>query len=105
MWTFNLEKKKKHFLDEVALSGHLPSKGLKNPSVSKLAEMGDFCGFTREQILEASTKKQRRLCVLSRNTRDLGTFEGFDAMEIRNNKRINEEENCSSQKGCHHLRY
>ena len=53
--------------------------------------MEDFCGFTREQILEASTKNQGRLCVLSRNTRDSGTFEGFDAMEIRNYKRINEE--------------
>ena len=53
--------------------------------------MEDFCGFTREQILEASTKNQGRLCVLSRNTRDSGTFEGFDAMEIRNYKRINKE--------------
>ena len=41
--------------------------------------------------MEASTKNQGRLCVLSRNTRDSGTFEGFDAMEIRNYKRINEE--------------
>ena len=64
---------------------------LKNPSVSKIAEMEDFCGFTREQILEASMKNQERLCVLSRNTRDSGTFEGFDAMEIRNYKMINEE--------------
>ena len=64
---------------------------LKNPSVSKIAEMEDFCGFTREQILEASSKNQGRLCVLFRNTRDSGTFEGFDAMEIRNCKRINEE--------------
>ena len=48
--------------------------------------------LTREQILEASTKNQgRRLCVLSRNTRDSGTFEGFDAMEIRSYKRISEE--------------
>ena len=53
--------------------------------------MEDFCGFTREQILEASTKNHGRLCVLSRNTRDSGTFEGFDAMEIRNYKRINVE--------------
>ena len=53
--------------------------------------MEDFCGFTREQILEASTKNQGRLCVLSRNTRDSGTFEGFDAMEIRDYKRINKE--------------
>ena len=64
---------------------------LKNPLVSKIAEMEDFCGFTREQILEASTKNQGRLCVLSRNTRDSSTFEGFDAMEIRNCKRIHEE--------------
>ena len=63
---------------------------LKNPLVSKIAEMEDFCGFTREQILEASTKNQGRLCVLSTNTRDSGTFEGFDVMEI-NYKRINEE--------------
>ena len=55
---------------------------LKNPSVSKIAEMEDFCGFTREQILEASSKNQGRLCVLSRNTRDSGKFEVFDAMEI-----------------------
>ena len=34
---------------------------------------------------------QGRLCVLSRNTRDSGTFEGCDAMEIRNCKRINEK--------------
>ena len=47
--------------------------------------------LTREQILEASMKNQGRLCVLSRNTRDSGTFEGFDAMEIRSYKRINEE--------------
>ena len=53
--------------------------------------MEDFCGFTREQILEVSTKNQGRLCVLSRSTRDSGTFEGFDAMEIRTYKRINEE--------------
>ena len=53
--------------------------------------MEDFCSFTREQILEASTKNQGRLCVLSRNTRDSGTFEGFDAIEIRNYKKINEE--------------
>ena len=45
----------------------------------------------REQILEASTKNQRRLCVLSRNTRDSGTFESFDALEIRNYKGINEK--------------
>ena len=64
---------------------------LKNHSVSKVVEMEDFCGFTREQILEASSKNQGRLCVLSRNTRDSGTFEDFDAMEIRNCKRINEE--------------
>ena len=64
---------------------------LKNPSVSKIAEMEGFCGFMREQILEASRKKQGRLCVLSRNTKDSGTFEDFDAMEIRNYKRINEE--------------
>ena len=44
--------------------------------------MEDFCGFTREQILEASTKNQGILCVLSRNTGDSGTFEGFDTMEI-----------------------
>ena len=55
--------------------------------------MEDFCGFTREQILEASTKNQGRLCVLSRNTRDSSTFDGFDAIEIRNYKRINEEKN------------
>ena len=36
-------------------------------------------------------KNQGRLCVSSRNTRDSGTFEGFDAMDIRNYKRINEE--------------
>ena len=36
-------------------------------------------------------KNQGRLCVLFRNTRDSGTFEGFDAMEIRNYKRINKE--------------
>ena len=53
--------------------------------------MDDFCGFMREQILEASSKNQGRLCVLSRNTRDSGTVEGFDAMEVRNCKRINEE--------------
>ena len=68
--------------------------------VSKIAKMEDFCGFMRGQILEASTKNQGRLCVSSRNTRDSGAFEGFDAMEIRNYKRIN----CSSQKGHHHLR-
>ena len=64
---------------------------LKNPLLSKIAEMEDFCGFTREQILEASAKNHGRLCVLSRNTRDSGAFEGIDAMEIRNYKRINEE--------------
>ena len=64
---------------------------LKNHLVSKIAEMDDFCGFTGEQILEASMKNQGRLCVLSRNTRDSGTYEGFDAMEIRNCERINEE--------------
>ena len=53
--------------------------------------MEDFCGFTREHIFEASTKNQGRLCGLSRNTRESGTFEGFDATEIRNYKRINEE--------------
>ena len=63
---------------------------LKNPLVSKIAEVEDFCGFTREQIFEASTKNQGRLCVLSRDTRDSGTFKGFDAMDIRNYKRINE---------------
>ena len=40
---------------------------LKNPSVSKIAEMEDFCGFTREQILEASTKNQGRLCVIEKH--------------------------------------
>ena len=64
---------------------------LKNPLVSKIVEMEDFCGFAREQILEASTKNQGKLCVLSRNTRDSGTFEGFDAMEIEYYKRNNEE--------------
>ena len=64
---------------------------LKNPLVSKIAEMEDFCGFKREQILETSTKNQRRLCVLSKNTKDSGTFEGFDAVKIRNYKRINEK--------------
>ena len=64
---------------------------LKKPAVSKIDEMEDFCDFTREQIFEASSKNKERLCVLSRNTRDSGTFEGFDAMEIRNYKRINEE--------------
>ena len=78
---------------------------LKNPSVSKIDEMEDFCGFTREEILEASSKIQERLCVLSRNTRDSGTFECFDAMEIRNCKRINEENFFFSQKGHHHLRF
>ena len=55
---------------------------LKNPSVSKIVEIEDFCGFAREQIFEASSKNQGRLRVLSRNTRDSGTFEAFDAMEI-----------------------
>ena len=64
---------------------------LKNTSVSKVAETEDFCGFTREQISEASKKNQGRLHVLSKNTRDSGTFEGFDAMEIRKYERINEE--------------
>ena len=41
--------------------------------------------------MEASTKNQGRLCVLSGSTRDSGTFEGFDAMEIRKYERINEE--------------
>ena len=53
--------------------------------------MDDFCGFTREQILEASSKNQGRLCVLSRNIGDSGTFESFEAVEIRKCKRINEE--------------
>ena len=53
--------------------------------------MEDLRGFTRKQILEASTKNQERLCVLSRNIRNSGTFEGFDSMKIRNYKRINEE--------------
>ena len=43
---------------------------LKNSSVSKIAEMEGLCGFTKEQILEASMKNQGRLCVLSRNTGD-----------------------------------
>ena len=64
---------------------------LKNPLVSKIAEMEGFCGFMRELILEASTKNQGRLRVLSRSTRDSGTFEGFDAVEIRIYKRNNEE--------------
>ena len=50
---------------------------LKNFSVSKIAEMDDLCGFTKEQILEAASKNQGRLCVLSRYTRDSGTFEGL----------------------------
>ena len=61
---------------------------LKNSSVSKIAEMEDFCGFTREQILEASSKNQGRLCVLSRNT-GIQVHLKADAMEIRNCKRIN----------------
>ena len=40
---------------------------LKNPSVSKIAEMEDFCGFTRKQILEASSKNQGRLCVIQKH--------------------------------------
>ena len=57
---------------------------LKNSSVSKIAEMDYFCGFTKVQISEASSKNQGRLCVLSRNTRDSSIFEGFDVMEIGN---------------------
>ena len=40
---------------------------LKNPSVSKITEMEDFCGFTRKQILEASTKNQGRMCVIQKH--------------------------------------
>ena len=49
-------------------------KLFKEPFNPQIAEMEDFCSFTMEQISEASAKNQGRLCVLSRNTRDSGSY-------------------------------
>ena len=48
-----------------------------------------FCGFSTAQVLEGTKVNQRKLAILCKGIRDSDEFEGFDTIETRSYKRLN----------------